>query len=186
MHGRTAYRRHMPHYQNFGGTYLTTFVTRNRWTLPPAARTIALMEIIEQHRKTAFIHTAVVMPDHVHIVLQPLIDDAGWCYGLSRILRTIKGRSARFINIRLCRARHVWQEESNDCELRRDESVREKCEYVARNPVRMGLANSPDEYRWLWRWWVDDDGPAEARPTKGRWQVARNRPTPAPPPARRD
>src|SRR5262245_39293419 len=113
----------MPHYQNFGGTYLVTFVTRNRWILPPEARAIVLKEVVHQHRVTAFIHTVVVMPDHVHVVLQPTWDEGGHSYALSRVLRIVKGRSARFINVLLGRSGPVWQDESNDCELRRDQSV---------------------------------------------------------------
>ena len=38
-------------------------------------------------------------------------------------------------------------------EIRRDESLHEKIEYVCENPVRKGLVATPDEYPWLWREW---------------------------------
>jgi putative transposase len=146
------YRRHMPHFQNGGHVYLLTFVTHQRWTLPPKARYLVLKEIVSLHHQRAFVHTAVVMPDHVHAVLQPIE------IALSEILRLIKGRSARAINVALHRSGAVWQQESHDYQIRGEESLIKKCEYVAENPVRKGLCASPDEWPWLFRWWIDGTG----------------------------
>jgi REP element-mobilizing transposase RayT len=38
------------------------------------------------------------MPNHVHLLLTPLRDEAGWPCGLAEILKLIKGASARNIN----------------------------------------------------------------------------------------
>ncbi|MGZ4809311.1 MAG: hypothetical protein ACXV7D_08265 [Thermoanaerobaculia bacterium] len=42
-----------------------------------------------------------------------------------------------------------------------------KCEYVAQNAVRAGLVKRPEEYRWLWRWWIDDPDVAGRERTTG-------------------
>ena len=97
------------------------------------------------------------MPDHVHIVLEPAVDSCGTSYTLANIHQRIKGASSLAINRALNRGGHVWQDESHDHEIRNDESLRQKCEYVSQNPLRAGLVTTPDEYRWLWRYWVDDD-----------------------------
>ena len=152
MWNQCAYRRHMPHFQNRDRTYLVTFVTQNRWVLPENAREIVLAEVVRQHHQTAFVLTAVVMPDHVHVVMQPL------GIALSEILRLIKGRSARAINVMLKRAGRVWQQESHDYQIRSDESLMKKCEYVEANPVRKGLCSTPDEWPWLFRWWMAGTG----------------------------
>jgi hypothetical protein len=55
--------------------------------------------------------------------------------------------------------RHAWQDESFDRIVRREENLREKCDYIAMNPVRKGLVSIPDEYPWLWRRWIDDPAP---------------------------
>jgi hypothetical protein len=81
MLDRRAYRRHLPHYQNANRIYLVTFVTAGRWVLPPIARDIVIDEI-HLLDDLAFIHVAVVMPDHVHIVMQPLWDENGVTYAL--------------------------------------------------------------------------------------------------------
>jgi REP-associated tyrosine transposase len=62
----------------------------------------------------------------------------------------IKGTSARDINKLLGAAGPVWQDESFDHVLRSEESLREKADYIRMNPVRKGLVQTPEEYRWLW------------------------------------
>jgi hypothetical protein len=66
-------------------------------------------------------------------------------------LRGIKGASARAINQLLGRHGPVWQEESFDHVLRSSEGLDSKIEYVLQNPVRNGLVNSWQEYRWAWQ-----------------------------------
>jgi putative transposase len=156
MATRSSYRRRLPHYETEGRSYLLTFCTVDRWILPPAARDITMKHILVEHRRTAMLHTFIVMPDHVHIVLTPLINSRGELNGIADILHGIKGVSGRKINQALDRSGPVWQHESHDHQIRNDESLRAKCEYVAQNPVRAGLVDSPDEYPWLWREWIDD------------------------------
>jgi len=69
---------------------------------------------------------------------------------LANVLKGIKGASARSINKALGRKGPVWQDESFDHELRRSESIVEKAEYIAMNPVRRGLVEKPEDYPWLW------------------------------------
>jgi len=115
------------------------------------ARDIALREIVAFHRELFDLQIAVVMSDHVHLVLVPLPDRLGYPHPLAQIMRRIKGRSSRLINVALAHTGAVWQHEYFDRQLRSDEDVFAKCEYVAANPVRKGIVSSPDEYRWLWR-----------------------------------
>ena len=71
------------------------------------------------------------MPDHVHLILTPLIDERrGEMFSLIRIMQSIKGSSARAINQRLRRNGPVWQEESFDHVLRSSEGLDAKIEYV--------------------------------------------------------
>lgn len=91
------------------------------------------------------------MPDHVHMILTPRVDlEHNEIYALPKILRSIKGFSARKINSRL-RVRATWQEESFDRVLPSSESLDAKIAYVLANPVRKGLVRMPQEYPWLWR-----------------------------------
>lgn len=96
------------------------------------------------------LYAVVVMPDHVHLLLTPRRDPEGWPYPLVDILQCMKSATAHRINKLLYRAGPVWEEESFDHVLRSDESLAEKCEYIRQNPVRRGLVQRAEEYRWLW------------------------------------
>ena len=92
------------------------------------------------------------MPDHVHLILTPLIDtERGEVFSLIRITQAIKSASARAINQKLRRTGAVWQEESFDHVLRSSEGLDAKLEYVLQNPIRKGLATDWHEYRWAWQ-----------------------------------
>ena len=127
-----------------------TFVTIGRQLIPEAARTLVLEHVLVEHRWRAFIHVAVVMPDHAHVLLTPYAP-----YALGDITRGVKGSSARSVNGLLGRTGSMWQHESLDHELRHDESLRQKSHYICMNPVRKRLCSLPDEYRWLWREWIE-------------------------------
>jgi len=147
---RYEYRRRLPHYQRVDRLLFVTFRTFHQYQLSPLARTLALQRCLHDNGKTIHLHTAVVMPDHVHLPFTALRDGEGWMFALPEILRAIKGSSARSINGVSRRSGPVWQDESFDHVLRGDESLRETIEYIRENPVRGGLVQKPEEYQWLW------------------------------------
>jgi putative transposase len=150
MYG-SYYRRHLPHYQNDFRTYFITFATLKRRILPPEVRDLVLRHIRHEHERRIFINIAVVMPDHVHIIGAPLWDTHGRTYAIWQITKGIKGSSARSVNRLLGSTGPLWQGESFDHQLRREESVMEKMEYVANNPVRAALVMVGEDYPWVWR-----------------------------------
>jgi putative transposase len=72
---KAFYRRNLPHVQRDYKPHFLTFCTYERWTLPDWARTIVLNSCTHNNQIRFNLHAAVVMPDHVHIILTPLIDD---------------------------------------------------------------------------------------------------------------
>ena len=146
------YRRSLPHLQRDFKPHFITFVTKFRWILPAWARDVVLTCCCHDHRKKYELYVAVVMSDHVHLVLMPLIDERRReIVSLIDIMRGIKGASARAINQRLGRHGPVWQEESFDHVLRSSEGLDAKVAYVLDNPVRQGLVKDWREYRWTWQ-----------------------------------
>lgn len=140
-----AYYRRLPHLQREHKNYFVTFCTKNRRLLDLHSRDIVLCECVAQHGVACWLHCAVVMPDHAHVVMALLPEQS-----LPNVMRLIKGRSARAINMMRGRSGSLWQRESFDHILRREEDLFKKMEYVANNPVRAGLVATPEEYRWLW------------------------------------
>ena len=152
---RAEYRRNLPHLQAEGKTYYVTFCTHQRWTLPEEVRPMVVKHCLHDEGLKLRMHALVVMPDHVHLIFTPMTDPQGKPYGLSEILGGIKGASAHTINKHLKRRGPVWQDESFDHILRREEKLEEKVEYVRQNPVRKGLVKAPEEYPYTWVEWRD-------------------------------
>jgi REP element-mobilizing transposase RayT len=145
-----AYRRRLPHFQKTAHPLFVTFRELNQPPLPPEARDIVLPRCLHDQGKKIIPHAAVVMPEHVHLLLTSLLNSDGRPFSLAEILQVIKGASARRVNRLLHAEGPLWQEESFDHVLRSDESFADKVEYIRQNPVHRGLARTPEEYPWLW------------------------------------
>ncbi len=143
------YRRTLPHYQKDNKAIFATFATHHRWRLPEAARDLVVDACLHIDGEKCTLHGFVVMPDHVHLVLTPLADDDG-PISLPEIFQKVKSESAHRINRLLRRKGRVWQDESFDHVLRRDEGIDAKLEYIRLNPVRATLVQQPGEYKWMW------------------------------------
>lgn len=144
------YRRRLPHYQKFDRVIFVTFCKLLKPDFCYEARDVVLQHCLVDHERRYDLHAAVVMPDHVHLLFTPLRDSDGWPFCLPQILKSLKGASARGVNRLLGESGPVWQDESFDHVLRHEEALRQKLEYLRRNPVRRGLVDRPEAYRWLW------------------------------------
>jgi putative transposase len=144
------YRRKLPHFQPDHKAFFITFSTYKRWILPEGVRQIVIETCLAGNGRKFRLYGVVVMPDHVHVLLTPLSDPNG-SFSIAEIMQAIKGASAHRINRALGRKGKVWEEESFDRSLRREEKIGDKLDYMLWNPVGAGLAQHPLEYRWLWR-----------------------------------
>ena len=78
----------------------------------------------------------VVMPNHVHAVVRPLLTGD---HDLEDVMQIWKGRSAREINQQLGRSGTLWQRESYDRIIRDEEHLWRVIQYIGRNPTMAGL-----------------------------------------------
>jgi len=158
------YRRRLPHLQRADADLFVTFCTAGPLVLSSAARDLVLEHCLREHAVNVAraptpancrqprikLRAAVIMPDHVHLLLSPLRDAEGWPFPLVDILQCLKSATAHRINKFLHHSGPVWEEESFDHVLRSDESLEEKCDYIRQNPVKAGLVRRPEDYPWLW------------------------------------
>jgi REP element-mobilizing transposase RayT len=143
----TFYRRNLPHLQRDDKPHFITFVTKRRRVLPGWARDLVLNCCLHDHQIRYLLYAAVVMPDHAHLILTPLVDQQRQAVvSIASITQAIKSASAHVINRRLGKSGTVWQEESFDHVLRIPERLDEKSAYIAANPVRGGLVADWREY----------------------------------------
>ena len=136
-----SYRRKLPHLQKERRPIFVTFTTDFRRKLTPAQRQIVLDCCLSGAGKLYDLHVAVVMPDHVHLLLTACSksDDETW--SIPEIMQVIKGRSARQINRQLGRRGKFWQEESFDHVPRTSDKIADAVDYLVENPVRAGLVS---------------------------------------------
>jgi REP element-mobilizing transposase RayT len=145
------YRRNLPHLQRDYSPHFITFCTKFRRVLPEWARDIVLGCCLHDHGKRYRLRVAVVMPDHVHVILTPLTDETRRIViSLVEIMKAMKGASAHAIARRLGSHDTIWQEESFDRIVRSSESLEAKIAYILQNPVRKALVDDWRQYRWIW------------------------------------
>jgi putative transposase len=84
----------------------------------------------------------VVMPNHVHVLLDPLVH-------LHRLTSGIKGVSARAANAKLGRTgMPFWQDEPFDHWIRDAGRLARTKTYIENNPVKARLCAKPEDWPW--------------------------------------
>jgi putative transposase len=148
---RRSYRRKLPHIHSDSKPLFVTIRTHGHFVLPEAVRDLILQSCLRFHDVKLHMFVAVVMPDHVHLIFQPIVDRAASeILSLPEIMSGMKGGSAHAVNKALGRKGPVWQPEFFDHVIRSGESLDQKIRYVMNNPVRAGLVDRPQDYQWLW------------------------------------
>jgi len=145
-------RRNLPHWQVGGSTYFITWRTLNDRVLHPDERDIFLATIKHFNCIQYDLFIAVVMPDHIHTLIQPLERKHGEWFSLASIIKSMKGVSARKINQLNDQLGSLWQDVRYDRIVRNQLEFEEKFNYIRDNPAADGLCSSPKEYPWLEVW----------------------------------
>ena len=83
----------------------------------------------------------VLMPDHMHLLVQLGDDDA-----LERYVERTKSATARSLNRALGTRGRVWQRAFHDHLIRDDENLQNVARYIVSNPVRAGIVKKTGQY----------------------------------------
>ncbi len=146
----TARKDNLPHWQNPGAFYYITFNTKNRRILSEEARDVVLNALRFWHKNRLQLISAVVMPDHVHAVIQPLEKAECIYWDLADLMHSIKSYSANKINkIENKTGESLWQTETCDRIIRNEKELGFVLQYIAWNPVKSELCSQPEEYKWF-------------------------------------
>jgi len=134
-------RRHLPHWVIKEATYFVTFRIKRGQNL-----TVEEQQNVLEHIKSGggiyyLLCAAVIMPDHVHVILTPMEK-----FSLQEIMKGIKGVTARKINLNQRSRGSVWQDESFDRIVRDSKELDEKVNYMFNNPLKKGLTEDPWSY----------------------------------------
>jgi len=144
-------KRNLPHFQEADAVYFVTFRRKAEVDvdLTGAAAAEAIVGALRYFAGVRYrLYDYTVMPDHVHVILQPLARD-GQFEPLHKIMHSIKSWTANQINRAVGRSGSLWLDESHDHVLRGPRDYREKARYIWSNPVQAGLIDDAAE----WPWW---------------------------------
>lgn len=127
------------------GTYFVTFITwdRRRLFVVEAYARLFLKTLYSYRRQGKFqLHAFVLMPEHVHVLLTPPNDVT-----LERAIQFIKGGYSHAFGLEFRRG-EVWQRGFTDHRIRDAEDFANHRDYIHQNPVRRGLVECPEQYRY--------------------------------------
>jgi putative transposase len=121
--------------------------------LGTAERCDLFLRILEEarHRYRFVVHGYVLMPEHFHLLIpEPEMGDP------SVVMKVVKQRFARQLNPSRRRTSSlgdaspdpVWQKRFYDFNVWTESKRIGKLRYMHRNPVRRGLVESPEQWKW--------------------------------------
>ncbi len=144
------YKKPLPKLEIQGGIYFITFNTYERLELNNEARKIVLDACLYFHEKRYYLYTAVIMSDHVHLLIKPYqkLDNKYWSIG--SILHSIKSYSSKQIPKVMKHIGKVWQDGRYDTLIKNRQQFLNTWEYIKQNPVKEQYTDNPESYPFLW------------------------------------
>lgn len=89
------------------------------------------------------IHAWVFMTNHVHLLATPRIEN-----GISKMMQSLGRQYVRYFNYTYKRSGTLWEGRFKSCVIQSTDYLLKCYRYIELNPVRAGMVNYPDEYRW--------------------------------------
>jgi putative DNA methylase len=134
-----------------------------RWLAKPAIAAVVRNNLYHHNGSKYHLLAYSVMPNHVHVLLQPCaevyrpaegpeqeggtaIEQPDGTSPLSRIMHSLKSYTAHEANKILKRAGSFWQGESYDHWVRDADELARIVEYIRFNPVKAGLVGNPQDW----------------------------------------
>lgn len=97
----------------------------------------------ESQRRNLDVYAYCLMPDHLHFLIRPTKDGVS----VLEFTQQYKGKTTNF-SWKLGWQGKLWQPRSYDHIVRRQESLIAISEYVLNNPVRRGLVQNSEEWKY--------------------------------------
>ena len=148
-------RGRLPHFERPWATYFITFNTIDPRKLNASERDIVLSAATHWNDRRYELFAACVMPDHVHLLIQPQVkesaaDGSPIFYSLTEILHSLKSWSAHEVNKLSEETGALWQKEWFDRLIRSDADLQEKYHYILANPWTARVVDEAMPYSWCW------------------------------------
>lgn len=128
-----------PHFEIEGSIYFITTRLKERKSLFTADQTEIVNKTIFdlKSRNEWALYAYVIMPNHLHLLMRLTR------YGISKTVQLLKGRASRQIN-----EGNFWQKGFFDLTILTDHKFKEKFNYIHYNPVKWGLVEKAEDYKY--------------------------------------
>lgn len=90
------------------------------------------------------IYAYCLMPNHIHLIIDP----GDKIENLALLIKRISGRQTRYINKLQERTGTLWEGRYKSSPIEYDKYLLVCCRYVELNPVRAGIVDVPENYKW--------------------------------------
>lgn len=118
------------------------------WLKEEKVALMVLEALKQQEGKIFGLHAAVIMPNHIHIVVQ--MKPSNISESLYRMLQSLKSHTALEANKILRRFGAFWQHESYDHVVRDEKELERTILYILNNPVKAKFVHHPHQWCWLY------------------------------------
>lgn len=89
------------------------------------------------------VHAWVLMSNHIHLLCTPWKENA-----VSRMMQSMGRLYVRYFNHNYERTGTLWEGRYKSCLVQNERYLLEVYRYIEQNPVRAGLVEKPEDYRW--------------------------------------
>ena len=104
-----------------------------------------LENLKEWKKKTGCkVYAYCLMTNHVHLIVDP----GNKIENLALLMKRISGRQTRYVNKIEDRSGTLWEGRYKSSPIKQDEYLLACCRYVELNPVRAGIVDTPENYKW--------------------------------------
>ncbi len=142
-------RKHIPRWEEKGGTYFATFNLREGIDHFTDAEKEIVFNVVMDGRVVLYdLFALVVMSNHVHLIIKPIVTAKD--VTLSRAMQYVKGLSSFLVNKSRGRSGPLWETRSHTRLIRNESELYEEKKYIANNPVLPGIVRKLEDYKFLW------------------------------------
>ena len=123
--------------------FVTTKTSMGRRLLQSERNAMLFIDVLRSYVATGKfkVHDFVVMPDHVHLLLTVSKDMT-----IERAMQFIKGGFSYRLKKELGYPGEIWQRGYSELRVEDERSFSQHRGYIAENPVKAGLVDSPEEF----------------------------------------
>ena len=123
--------------------FVTTKTSMGRALLQTERNAMLLIDVLRSYvaAQKFQLHDFVVMPDHVHLLITVHSDMT-----IERAMQFIKGGFSYQLKKKFGYSGEVWQRGFSEVRVDNRESFLQHREYIAQNPMKAGLVDSPEKF----------------------------------------